>query len=151
MSSVNKVILVGNLGSKPEVKQLQGGNSVANFSVATNKSWTDKGGQSQTKTEWHKIVVWGKQAENCAKYLDKGRQVYVEGELQTRQWEKDGQKHYTTEVNATTVQFLGGAASSAGVSGDDVAGTASAGGTKLTSGVGSAAKGGTYMEEDLPF
>lgn len=107
---MNRVILVGNLGSKPELKQLQGGSAVANFSVATNKKWTDKDGQIQNKTEWHRIVVWGKVAENCAKYLDKGRMVLVEGELQTRQWEKDGQKHYTTEINAQNVQFLGGSA-----------------------------------------
>jgi single-strand DNA-binding protein len=108
MSSVNKVIILGNLGSKPELKNLQDGTAVSNFSVATNKKWTDKSGQKQEKTEWHRVVVWGKQAENCAKYLDKGRTVYVEGELQTRSWEKDGQKHYTTEVNAQTVQFVGG-------------------------------------------
>lgn len=109
MSSVNKVILVGNLGQNPEVRHTQGGQSVANFSIATNESWTDKSGAKQEKTEWHRIVVWGKAAEACGKYLSKGRPVYVEGKLQTRQWQdKDGQTKYTTEVNAQTVQFLGG-------------------------------------------
>ncbi len=135
---MNRVFLVGNLGSKPELKQLQGGNAVANFSVATNKKWTDKDGQVQTKTEWHRIVVWGKQSENCAKYLDKGRMVAVEGELQTRQWEKDGQKHYTTEINAQSVQFLGGN------------GGAQAGGSETQA---SAPRGGasSFGEDDIPF
>lgn len=145
MSSVNKVILVGNLGSKPELKQLQGGNSVANFSIATNKNWTDKSGAAQSKTEWHRIVVWGKQAENCAKFLDKGRPVYVEGELQTRQWEKDGQKHYTTEVNATTVQFLGSGAAGANQGVDDTSTPAAA------KTAGAAVNNTSFTEDDLPF
>jgi single-strand DNA-binding protein len=108
--SVNKVILVGRLGQNPEVRYTPSGAAVANFSIATNESWMDKQGQKQEKTEWHRIVVWGKQAENCSKYLTKGRQAYVEGRLQTRQWQdKDGQTKYTTEVQAQTIQFLGGA------------------------------------------
>lgn len=108
--SVNKVILVGRLGQDPDVKFTPSGASVANFSVATNESWTDKSGQKQERTEWHRIVVWGKLADLCKQYLAKGRQVYVEGRLQTRQWQdKEGQTRYTTEVNAQTVQFLGGA------------------------------------------
>lgn len=108
--SVNKVVLVGNLGNSPEVKNTTSGNSVANFSLATSESWNDKNGNKQEKTEWHRVVVWGKLADLCGKYLTKGRQVYVEGKLQTRQWEdKDGTKRYTTEVVASTVQFLGGA------------------------------------------
>ena len=85
--SVNKVIIVGNLGQNPEVRQTQSGASVAQFSVATNESWMDKAGQKQERTEWHRVVVWGKQAENCQQFLAKGRQVYVEGRLQTRQWQ----------------------------------------------------------------
>src|SRR5580658_6491996 len=109
--SVNKVILVGRLGQNPEVRYTPSGAAVANFSVATNESWTDKSGQRQERTEWHKVVVWGKQAELCGQYLAKGRQVYLEGRLQTRQWQdKDGQTKYTTEVQAQTVQFLGGQA-----------------------------------------
>jgi single-strand DNA-binding protein len=109
--SVNKVILVGRLGQNPEVRYTPGGAAVANFSVATNETWVDKSGQKQEKTEWHKVVVWGKIAELCSQYLSKGRQVYLEGRLQTRQWQdKDGQTKYTTEVQAQTVQFLGGGA-----------------------------------------
>ena len=107
--SVNKVILVGRLGQNPEVRYTPSGAAVANFSVATNESWTDKSGQKQERTEWHRVVVWGKLAELCNQYLAKGRQVYLEGRLQTRQWQdKDGQTKYTTEVQAQTVQFLGG-------------------------------------------
>ncbi len=109
--SVNKVILVGRLGQNPEVKYTPSGAAVANFSVATNESWVDKAGQKQERTEWHRIVVWGKVAELCQQYLAKGRQAYIEGRLQTRQWQdKDGQTKYTTEVQAQTVQFLGGQA-----------------------------------------
>ena len=107
--SVNKVILVGRLGQNPEIRYTPSGAAVTNFSVATSESWNDKSGQKQEKTEWHRIVVWGKMAETCNQYLAKGRQVYLEGKLQTRQWQdKDGQTKYTTEVQALTVQFLGG-------------------------------------------
>jgi len=106
--SVNKVILIGRLGSNPEVRFTPSGSAVANFNVATNESWNDKNGQKQERTEWHRIVVWGKLAQLCGEYLAKGRQVYLEGRLQTRQWQdKEGQTKYTTEVIANTVQFLG--------------------------------------------
>jgi single-strand DNA-binding protein len=106
---VNKVILIGNLGADPEVRFTPGGQAVANFRIATNESWTDKNQQKQERTEWHRIVVWGKLAELCGEYLKKGRQAYVEGRLQTREWtDKEGKKNYTTEVVAQTVQFLGG-------------------------------------------
>lgn len=104
---VNKVIIVGRLGADPEVKSLGNGQNVATLNVATSESWADKNGQKQERTEWHRVVVWGRQAENVGKYLAKGRQVYVEGRLQTRSWEKDGKKNYITEVVATNVQFLG--------------------------------------------
>lgn len=108
MAGINKVILVGNLGNDPEMKYTTGGQAVARFNIATSESWTDKSGQKQERTEWHKIVVWGKLGEICGKHLAKGRQAYIEGKLQTRQWEdKEGQKRYTTEVVAATVQFLG--------------------------------------------
>ncbi len=108
-SGVNKVIILGRLGSDPEVRYTPNGGAVANFNMATNESWTDKSGQKQEKTEWHRIVVWGKIAELCGQYLSKGRQAYVEGRLQTREWtDKEGGKRYTTEVVAQTVQFLGG-------------------------------------------
>ena len=109
MASVNKVILVGNLGRDPELRYIQSGQPVANFTLATNDRWRDKEGNNQERTEWHRIVVWGKSAENCAQFLQKGRSVYVEGRLQTREWEdKEGNKRQTTEVVAQTVQFLGG-------------------------------------------
>ena len=109
MAGVNKVMIVGHLGNDPEVKMLSSGQSVARFSVATSESWTGKDGQKQEKTEWHRVVVWNKLAELCGKYLAKGRQVYAEGRLQTSSWEdQQGQKRYTTEVIASTVQFLGG-------------------------------------------
>jgi len=109
MASVNRVILVGNLGRDPELRYTKDGQGVANFTLATNERWRDKQGGTQERTEWHRIVVWGKQAENCAQYLQKGRSVYVEGRLQTRDWEdKEGNKRQSTEVVAQTVQFLGG-------------------------------------------
>src|ERR671934_122128 len=107
--SVNKVILIGNLGRDPEVRYTPSGQAVANFTVATNEAWTDKSGQKQERTEWHRVVVWGKAAENCGEYLSKGRQVYIEGRLQTREWtNKEGAKQYTTEVVANQVVFLSG-------------------------------------------
>lgn len=105
--SLNKVMIIGRLGQDPELKYTPGGAAVCNFSIATSESWTDKSGQKQEKTEWHRIVVWGKLAELCNQYLGKGRQAFVEGKLQTRAWEdKEGQKRYTTEIMANTVQFL---------------------------------------------
>lgn len=116
MSGVNKVILVGRLGTDPEVKTVSGGNTVARLSLATSENWTDREGQRQERTEWHRVVVWGKLAELCGKYLSKGRQAYVEGRLQTRSWEdQQGQKKYTTEIVASTIQFLGGASQGAGM------------------------------------
>ncbi len=110
--SVNKVILVGNLGRDPEVRATPSGQSVCNFSLATTERYTDRAGQQRDQTEWHNVVVWGKQADLCGQYLKKGRQVYVEGRLTTRQYEaKDGTgKRYRTEVVAQRVQFLGGRA-----------------------------------------
>lgn len=112
MMSVNKVIILGRLGQDPELKYTPSGAAVCNFSLATSETWNDKNsGQKQEKTEWHRVVVWGKLAELCNQYLAKGRQAFVEGRLQTRSWDdKDGQKKYTTEINATTVQFIGAGA-----------------------------------------
>lgn len=110
MSGVNKVILVGRLGADPEVKAVGQGSTVAKFNLATSENWTDKSGQRQERTEWHRVVVWGKLAEICGKHLSKGRQVYVEGRLQSRTWEDpQGQKRYATDIVANTVQFLGAA------------------------------------------
>lgn len=107
--SVNKVILIGNLAARPELKYLPSGKPVAEMRIATNETWT-KDGQKQEKTEWHRVVVWDKTAENCAQYLDKGRSVYVEGKIQTRSWDdkNTGEKKYMTEIVANHVVFLGG-------------------------------------------
>lgn len=109
MASLNKVMLIGRLGSDPDVRYTPSGTSVAKFNLATSENYTDKDGQRQEKTEWHRITVWGRQAENSGQYLKKGSQVYLEGSLRTNEWEdKDGNKRYTTEVNAQRVVFLSG-------------------------------------------
>jgi single-strand DNA-binding protein len=166
--SVNKVILVGRLGQNPEVRYTPSGAAVANFSVATNESWSDKSGQKQERTEWHKVVVWGKLAELCSQYLAKGRQVYLEGRLQTRQWQdKDGQTKYTTEVQAQTVQFLGGQAGAGrdagqGMGMDDAGqgfgggyGAPSQGRGNMTQANAPGSFGGSeepsFTEDDIPF
>ena len=108
MASVNKVILVGNLGRDPEVRFMPNGEAVCNFSIATTENWKDKSGVKQEKTEWHNIVMYRKLAEIAGEYLKKGRPVYVEGRLQTRKWEKDGVTRYSTEIVADSMQMLGG-------------------------------------------
>lgn len=106
---VNKVILVGNLGADPEVRYTQGGQAVANLRIATSEKWGDRDGNRQERTEWHSVTVWGKQAEHCGQYLSKGRQVYVEGRLQSREYtDKDGNNRRAWDVVAQTVQFLRG-------------------------------------------
>lgn len=106
--SVNKVTLVGNLGRDPELTHTNSGMAVCNVSLATSESWTDKNGQRQEKTEWHRLTIWGRRGESVAKHLSKGRQVYVEGKIQTREWQdSDGNKRYTTEVVCNNVVFLG--------------------------------------------
>ena len=106
---VNKVILIGNLGRDPEVRFTPNGRAMAKLAVATSERWTDQQGQRQERTEWHNVVVWGKQAETCGQYLAKGRQVFVEGSIRSRSYDdKDGNKRYITEVVARAVRFLGG-------------------------------------------
>ena len=109
MASVNKVTIVGNLGADPELRTTPDGQKVCSLSIATSENWTDKSGQKQEKTQWHRVSVWGKMAEVCAQYLAKGRQVYVEGKLNYRQWDdkETGQKRYATDIVSQTVQFLG--------------------------------------------
>jgi single-strand DNA-binding protein len=108
MASVNKVILIGNLGSDPEMRTTANGTAVANFRIATNEQWTNRNGERAERTEWHRIVAWGRTAEICNQYLRKGRSVYIEGRLQTRQWDdRDGNRRYTTEVIAQVMQMLG--------------------------------------------
>ncbi|MDZ7664190.1 MAG: single-stranded DNA-binding protein [Desulfotignum sp.] len=109
MAGVNKVILIGNLGRDPEIRYSQQGVAVVNFPIATSEQWTDKNtGEKQEKTEWHRIVAFGKPAEILEKYLSKGRQVYIEGRLQTSNYEKEGQTHYATDIVVINFQFLGG-------------------------------------------
>ena len=116
MSGINKVILIGRLGSDPEVRYTPSGVAVANFSVATSEEWKDKdSGEKKERTEWHRIVAWRRLGEICGEYLSKGKQVYVEGRIQTRSWDdRDGNKKYTTEIVANDIQFLGSRDSSAG-------------------------------------
>ena len=107
--SVNKVILVGNLGNDPELRYTPSNRAVTELRIATSENWTGQDGQRHESTEWHSVVVWGRQAENCERFLRKGRQVYIEGRLTTRDWVgQDGQKRYKTEVVAQNVQFLSG-------------------------------------------
>ena len=155
MGSVNKVILVGNLGADPELKYTPSNRPVCNLSVATNEVWKDKGGNKQEKTEWHRVNVWGDQAEHCSKYLAKGRTVYVEGRLQTRSWDdKEGKKRYSTEVVAERVVFLGGQGPSA------EGGAAGGGGGRAKRGWGEDApapaaadgpSGPPPSDDDIPF
>jgi single-strand DNA-binding protein len=106
--SLNRVLLIGNLGKDPEVRFTPGGRAVARFPIATSEVWQDQEGQRQERTEWHNVVVWGKQAETCGQYLSKGRQVFLEGSIRSRQYDdKEGNKRYITEVIAQRVQFLG--------------------------------------------
>jgi single-strand DNA-binding protein len=115
MAGINKVILVGNLGADPEIRYTPSGTAVANFRIATSENRTNKEGQKETRTEWHRIVTFGKLAEICGEYLAKGKQVYIEGRIQTRQWDdKDGNKRYTTEIVANQMQMLGSAGGGAG-------------------------------------
>jgi single-strand DNA-binding protein len=110
---------VGNLGKDAEVRVTPGGQSVASFSIATTENWTSKEGEKKEQTEWHRIVLWGKTADSLQPYLVKGKQIYLEGRLQTRQWEKEGQKHYTTEVKADKIVLLGGGGAGGGSRGGD--------------------------------
>jgi single-strand DNA-binding protein len=123
MRGVNKVILVGNLGADPEVRYASSGAAVVNFRIATSENWTNKEGGKETRTEWHRIVAFGKLAEICAEYLNKGKQVYVEGRLQSRSWEdKEGNKKWTTEIVANNVVMLGGAAAGGPLASDQSTG-----------------------------
>ena len=138
MASVNKVILVGNLGRDPELRYTTNGTPVANFTMATTDRWSDPSGEKKERTEWHRIVVWGKQAEIVGEYLRKGRQVYIEGSLQTREWtDREGGKRYTTEVRAQRVQMLGRR--------DDRDAVSASGGEQV------AEPESSFDEDDIPF
>jgi single-strand DNA-binding protein len=152
MGSVNKVILVGNLGRDAELRYTPGGAAVATINMATTEVWNDKGGQRQEKTEWHRIVLWGKSAESLAEYLTKGKQIYVEGRLQTRQWDdKDGNKRYTTEIRGDRIVLLGSAG------GGGRGGGTSRGGGEESMGGGQAPSHGADVpdqpltDDDIPF
>jgi single-strand DNA-binding protein len=150
MAGVNKVILIGNLGRDPELRYTPGGQAVANFTLATTESFSNKSGERQERTEWHRIVAWGRQAELCAQYLAKGRTVYVEGRLQTREWEnKEGQKQRTTEIHANTVQFLGGPRGAAGAGGAPGAGRPQARGEG--DGMPDEPAGAPPADDEIPF
>ncbi len=153
---VNKVILVGNLGADPDMRYTPSGQGVCELRVATNESWTDKNGQRQDRTEWHRVVIWGKRAEICSKYLSKGRQVYIEGRIQTRNYDdKEGNKRYITEIIANDVQFLGGKEGGGGGGGGGKGrdegppppGDADMGGY----GGGGSSGGGGGPDDDIPF
>jgi single-strand DNA-binding protein len=159
MGSINKVILIGNLGADPELKYTPSSRALCNLRIATTEVFKDKSGQKQERTEWHRVTVWGDQAENCSKYLSKGRSVYIEGKLQTRSYEKEGQKHYATDVVADRVVFLGGGGGGAeggarrggGGGGGGGAGggrTSEGGGDDVEMGGGGPPPGG---DDDIPF
>jgi single-strand DNA-binding protein len=158
--SVNKVILVGRLGRDPETRYTGGGQAVANFSVATDESYKDKNGERQKRTEWHKIVVWGKQAEIAQQYLKKGSLIFIEGRIQSREWQdKEGQKRTSFEIVASNFRMLGGrsdgAAAGAGggrsSSADDTESHAAPQEESYGGGGGHAPSGPEISDEDIPF
>ena len=152
MGSVNKVILVGNLGRDAELRYTPGGAAVATLNLATTEMWNDKQGQRQEKTEWHRIVVWGKQAESLQEYLTKGKQIYVEGRLQTRQWDdKDGNKKYTTEIKADRITLLGGGGGGARSGGMDRAERGGGGAAAAPHGGGDEPPMEPITDDDIPF
>jgi single-strand DNA-binding protein len=171
MASVNKVILLGNLGRDPETRYTTGGDAVTNLRIATSEQWKDKSGEKQERTEWHTVVLFGRQAEIAGEYLKKGRSVYIEGRLQTRKYtDKEGVEKYSTEIVADRMQLLGSARDAGGGSGGDVEfGGGDAGGSRRSGGgSGSGAGGGSGggsgaprggggkkttddFEDDIPF
>lgn len=164
MNGLNKVMLIGNLGRDPETRHTPSGTPVANFTLATNESFNDKSGNRQDRTEWHRIVAWGKLAEICGQYLNKGKQVYIEGRLQTRQWEdQQGQRRQTTEVVANNMIMLsrgeGGAGAgsyqTAGAGAEQSGGQQSGGGTQAADPVGGYVPDSSLdpagEDDDLPF
>ena len=160
MASVNKVILVGNLGRDPETRYMPDGGAITNISIATTSTWKDKSGEKQEATEWHRVAFFGKLAEIAGEYLKKGSQVYVEGKLRTRKWQdKDGQDKYTTEVIADAMQMLGSRQGMGGDGGGGEYARSSGGGAPPPAGTSAKpagqAKGGAAkfddMDDDIPF
>lgn len=155
MAGVNKAIILGHLGRDPELKYMQSGQPVCKLNIATSRKYTNKNNEPVEETEWHRVSVWGKQAEHCNNFLTKGRQVYVEGRLRTSSYDKDGQKHYTTEIIADTVQFIGGRdGASGGAEGGERSGRAgrapAAGGGDQPAGDFNDF-GGNPGDDDIPF
>jgi single-strand DNA-binding protein len=153
MASVNKVILIGNLGRDPEVRYMPSGDAVANITIATTETWKDKAGEKQEQTEWHRVAMFGKTAEIAGEYLKKGSQVYIEGKLQTRKWtDKEGQERYTTEIRADRMQMLGSRSggSERMAPPEEDAPRSTAAPAKKPAGTG---KGGGFddIEDDIPF
>ena len=145
MGSVNKVILVGNLGRDAELRYTPGGAAVSTLNLATTEVWNDRSNQRQEKTEWHRVILWGKQAESLQEYLTKGKQIYIEGRLQTRQWDdKDGNKRYTTEIKADRVTLLGGGG------GGGRGGSMDRGGSQMAGG-GDEPPMEPITDDDIPF
>ena len=143
--SLNKAMIIGNLGRDPELRHTQSGSAVCNLNIATSEKFKDKSDEWQERTEWHRVTVWGRQAENCEKYLAKGSQVYVEGRIQTREWQdKDGVTKCTTEIIAQTVQFLKGGSGGGGSGG---------GGSASHSGPAPTTEGfdQSFSDDDIPF
>ena len=155
MGTVNKVIIVGNLGRDAELRYTPGGAAVSTLSLATPDVWNDKAGQRQEKTEWHRVVLWGKQAETLKDSLLKGRQIYVEGRLQTRRWDdKDGNKRYTTEIRSDRVVLLGGRGGNSGEGsggGGDYGSPRSSGSSSSSSTAGGSPGPPELTEDDIPF
>ena len=153
MASVNKVILVGNLGRDPETRYTTGGDAVTNIRVATTDTWKDKNGEKQERTEWHTVVFFGRQAEIAGEYLKKGRQVYIEGRLQTRKWQdKEGQDRYTTEIVADRMQMLGSREGSGAPASDFTERTTAAEPRATAKAAGAPAKKNVDdLDDDIPF
>jgi len=168
MASVNKVILLGNLGRDPETRYTTGGDAVTNLNIATSEQWKDKNGEKQERTEWHRVVLFGRQAEIAGEYLKKGRSVYIEGRLQTRKYtDKDGVEKYSTEIVGDRMQLIGGAREGGG--GDDEmpgggggggarppsrgsgSGGGGGGGQRPAGGGGGPKKGPDDFDDDIPF
>ena len=156
MASVNKVILIGNLGRDPEIRYMPSGDAMASLSVATTDSWRDKNGEKQEKTEWHRVAMFGKLAEIAGEYLKKGSQVFIEGRIQTRKWtDKEGQERYSTEIVANEMKMLGGRATAGGMADMDSAPRPSSPGASsgAASAPAKAPAGGAFddLEDDIPF
>jgi single-strand DNA-binding protein len=157
MASVNKVILIGNLGRDPETRYMPDGGAITNISIATTEQWKDKQGEKQEKTEWHRVAFFGKLAEIAGEYLKKGSQVYVEGRLQTRKWQdKDGADKYTTEIVANAMQMLGSRQGMGGGDRGEPPPDREAGGSRpagAAAGKPAAKSGGKFddFEDDIPF